>query len=144
MGEHQGNLFEPQFNRAIKVQGTDQRITSNAGVILLREAEHRLGLFNLIADDVLDPRHPDRIRYTIAELIRERVFAMAVGYSAQDDVDRLAHDPAFRAAVWDRNGDQVIDQRLPSWIHCDTLVIAPETLVRGHFRRALLRRFAFS
>ena len=114
MGEHQGNLFEPQFNRAIKVQGTDQRITSNAGVILLREAEHRLGLFNLIADDVLDPRHPDRIRYTIAELIRERVFAMAVGYSAQDDVDRLAHDPAFRAAVWDRNGDQVIDQRLAS------------------------------
>ena len=52
MGEHQGNLFEPQFNRAIKVQGTDQRITSNAGVILLREAEHRLGLFNLIADFV--------------------------------------------------------------------------------------------
>ena len=62
----------------------------------------------------IEQQHPDRIRYTIAELIRERVFAMAVGYSAQDDVDRLAHDPAFRAAVWDRNGDQVIDQRLAS------------------------------
>ncbi len=89
MGEHQGNLFEPQFNRSIKVQGTDQRITSNAGVILLREAEHRLGLFGSIAENVLDPRRPDRIRYSIAELIRERVFAMAVGCSAQDDVDRM-------------------------------------------------------
>ncbi len=114
MGEHQGNLFEPQFNRSVKVQSTDHRITSNAGVILLREAEHRLGLFDAIAKDIRDPRRPDRIRYRIDELIRERVFAMAIGCSAQDDVDRLAHDPAFRAAVWNRTGDQVVHERLAS------------------------------
>ena len=114
MGEHQGNLFEPQFNRSVKVQSTDHRITSNAGVIVLREAEHRLGLFDEIAKNVRDPRRPDRVRYRIDELIRERVFAMAVGCSAQDDVDRLAHDPAFRAAVWNRTGDAVADERLAS------------------------------
>src|SRR6056297_482482 len=114
MGEHQGNLFEPQFNRSVKVQSTDHRITSNAGVVLLRDAEHRLGLFDAIAKDIRDPRRPDRIRYRIDELIRERVFAMAVGCSAQDDVDRLAHDPAFRAAVWNRSGDKVADERLAS------------------------------
>ena len=114
MGEHQGNLFEPQFNRSVKVQSTDHRITSNAGVVVLREAEHRLGLFDAIAKNVRDPRRPDRIRYRIDELIRERVFAMAVGCSAQDDVDRLAHDPAFRAAVWNRTGDAVADERLAS------------------------------
>jgi len=114
MGEHQGNLFEPQFNRSIKVQSTDHRITSNAGVLLLRDAEHRLGLFDAIAMGIRDPRRPDRIRYQIDELIRERVFAMAVGCSAQDDVDRLAHDPAFRVAVWNRSGDKVADERLAS------------------------------
>jgi len=114
MGEQQSNLFEPEFNRSIKVQGTDQRITSNAGVILLREADHRLGMIDSIAANVQDPRRPDRIRYSIDELIRERVFAMAVGCSAQDDVDRLAHDPAFRAAVWNRSGDQVAHERLAS------------------------------
>jgi len=114
MGEHQGNLFEPQFNRSVKVQSTDHRITSHAGVILLRDAEHRLGLFDAIAQNVHDPRRPDRIRYRVDELIRERVFAMAVGCSAQDDVDRLAHDPAFRAAVWNRTGDAVADERLAS------------------------------
>lgn len=114
MGEQQSNFFEPEFNRSIKVQGTDQRITSNAGVILLREADHRLGMIDSIAANVLDPRQSDRIRYTIDELIRERVFAMAIGYSAQDDVDRLAHDPAFRAAVWNRSGDQVAHERLAS------------------------------
>ncbi|WP_436714664.1 IS1380 family transposase [Roseiconus lacunae] len=81
---------------------------------MLRDAEHRLGLFGAISKDIRDPRRPDRIRYRIDELIRERVFAMAVGCSAQDDVDRLAHDPAFRAAVWNRTGDAVADERLAS------------------------------
>jgi hypothetical protein len=114
MGESQSNLFEPDFNRSVKVQSTDHRITSNAGVLLLREADHRLGLIPSIAKNIKDPRRADRIRYKIDELMRERVFAMALGYSAQDDVDRLAHDPAFRVAVWDRKGDQVIDERLAS------------------------------
>ena len=48
MGEEQGSVLEPQFNRSVKVQSTDHRITSNAGVIILREAEHRLGLFKEI------------------------------------------------------------------------------------------------
>ena len=98
MGEAKDNLFEPEFNRSIKIQGTDQR----------------LQLINSIAQKVQDPRRSDRIRYQISELIRERVFAMAIGCSTQDDVDRLAQDPAFRAAVWDRNGDQVVHERLAS------------------------------
>ncbi len=114
MGEDQVNLFEPQFNRSIKVQATGQRISSNAGTLLLREADSRLGLVDAIASEMRDPQDSIRIRYTIAELIRDRIFAMAIGCSAQDDVDRLAHDPAFRAAVWDRSGDQVIHERLAS------------------------------
>ena len=75
---------------------------------------HRVGIIQTISERIADPRRADRIRYSIDELIRERVFAMAIGCSAQDDVDRLAHDPAFRAAVWNRSGDQVIHERLAS------------------------------
>ncbi|WP_202617517.1 transposase, partial [Roseimaritima sediminicola] len=114
MGEAQPNLFEPTFNRSVKVQVTSHRLTSNAGVTLLREADQRLNICESIAANIQDPRRPDRIRYHIDELLRERVFAMSIGYSAQDDVDRLAHDPAFRAAVWNRDGDAVIDERLAS------------------------------
>ncbi len=99
MGEGQCNIFEPTFNRSFKVQTTDARLTSDAGVVLLREAEHRLGLIESIASKISDPRNPSYIRYGMDELLRERVYAMALGYSAQDDVDRLAHDRAFRAAV---------------------------------------------
>jgi len=39
---------------------------------------------------------------------------MALGYSVPDDADRLAHDPAFKMAVRDRRGDDVISERLAS------------------------------
>jgi hypothetical protein len=114
MGESQARLFEPTFNRSVKVETKDERITSDGGVLLLREADHRLGLVESVAAELYDPRRPDRIRYTLTELVRERIYGMAQGYSAQDDADRLAHDPAFKMAVWDRKGDDVIQERLAS------------------------------
>lgn len=114
MGEGQGWLFEPSFNRAIKVRGRDDRLTSDAGVLLAREADHRLGLTESLAARMYDPRDPAKIRYRLVELLRERLYALAQGYGAQDDLDRLAHDPALKMAVWDRPGDAVIDERLAS------------------------------
>ena len=114
MGEAQDWLFEPEFNRSIKVSAMDERITSNAGFLLLREADEKLGLIKRIADQMHDPRDPFKIRYGLTELLRERVYSLAQGYSAQDDLDRLAHDPALRMAVWDQLGVQVLDERLAS------------------------------
>ena len=117
MGERQNDqrwLFEPEFNRAVKVQTTDQRITSDAGLLLLREADHRLGLCEHLAGKLHDPRRPDRIRYELVELLRERVFGMALGYTTQDDADRLAHDPAMKLAAWNATGPAPIDERLAS------------------------------
>ena len=44
MSEAQRCLFTPSFNRAIKIRQRDSRLTSHAGAIILREADHRLGL----------------------------------------------------------------------------------------------------
>jgi len=114
MGEGQKWFFEPTFNRSIKIRQKDQRLTSDAGVLLLREADHRLGLVESLAQRMIDPRDPAKVRYTLTELLRERLYALAQGYRAQDDVDRLAHDPALKMAVWDRPGEQVLDERLAS------------------------------
>lgn len=114
MGEVQGALFEPTFNRAVKVVGKEDAITSDAGVLLLREADHRLGLIASLASRLKDPRHAPLRRYELVELLRQRLYALAQGYRTQDDLDRLAHDPAMKAAVWDRPGAAVIDQRLAS------------------------------
>jgi len=114
MGEAQGTLFQPEFNRSIKVQWFDQKITSHAGAVLLRETDHQLGLVESLVGQIADPRDPNRIRYTASELIRERIYAMALGDEDQDDLDRLAHDPAMRMATWNRPGQEVLEQRLAS------------------------------
>lgn len=114
MGESHSPLFEPTFNRTIKVESRDERLTSDGGAVWLREADHRLGLVESLVDGMVDRRDPAKIRYTLSELLRERLYCFALGYAAADDVDRLAHDPALRSCVWDRRGEDVIEERLAS------------------------------
>lgn len=114
MGESSGWLFEPTFNRSVKVQASDDRITSDGGLLLLREADHRLGITECLAGRLHDPRRQDLIRYQLVELLRERLYALALGYSAQDDADRLAHDPAMKLAAWNRPGAQPLAERMAS------------------------------
>ena len=136
MGEGQGRagaaggwLFEPTFNRAIKLRQADPRITSDAGALLLREADQRLGLTADLAAQLSDPRRPDRIRYQPVELLRQHVYALALGYSQQDDQDVLAHDVALKLSVWDRPGRQGLHERLASqpsdWRFLDRLARTP-------------------
>lgn len=114
MGERQGWFFQPTFNRSIKLRQADPRITSNGGPLLMREADHRLGLTADLAGQLSDDRDPHHIRYTQVELLRQHLYGLALGYVHQDDQDALAHDVAMKLSVWDRPGQQVIDERLAS------------------------------
>jgi hypothetical protein len=107
-------FFEPSFNRAIKVRSRDELITSDAGVLLVREADERLGLVESLAGRLFDRRHPVKIRYKLSELLRERLYALVLNYGVADDLDRLAHDPAFRISVWDHPGERTVEERLAS------------------------------
>jgi hypothetical protein len=81
---------------------------------LLREADHRLGLTADLAAQLTDERDPQRIRYELVELLRQHVYALALGYAHQDDQDTLAHDVALKLAVWDRPGRRGVHERLAS------------------------------
>jgi hypothetical protein len=126
--------FSFEFNRSIKVRKESPAITSNAGVLLLREVEDKLAVIDSLAKALHDPRDQNYIRYSLSELLRERVFAFALGYARQDDADTLAHDPAFRLAVWDRLGTQLVDERLASQ---PTASRAMDIFSRWHNREAI-------
>jgi hypothetical protein len=114
MGETQSYLFEVTFNRAIKVRQVDSRITSNAGAVPVREMDHRLGVIADLAAEIVDPRDPEQSRYSTVELLRQHIYANALGHTHQDDQDLLAHDVGMKLAVWDRPGKRVADERLAS------------------------------
>ena len=114
MSEANYPFFDATFNRSVKLRARDQRLSSDGGVLLLREADERLGLVESIASRLRDPRQQDLIRYHLDELLRERLYSRAIGYSADDEADLLAHDPAMRIACWNRPGDQVLEERCAS------------------------------
>jgi hypothetical protein len=70
-----------KFNGAVKIEFSDDRITSNADVLLLRAADCKMERTSSIADRMVDPRNQGLIRYQLVDLLRERIYAMAMGYS---------------------------------------------------------------
>jgi len=73
------------------------RLTSN-GVMLLANAERRLGLAERLGRLIPDHRDPTRITHRLVDMIRARVFAICCGYEDADDLDDLRSDPAFKLA----------------------------------------------
>ncbi len=74
-------------------------ISSDGGLVLLREAERRLGLAEALAGCIREWRDPDRVVHTLPAMLRFRMFAIARGYEDADDCDDLRGDPLFKLAV---------------------------------------------
>jgi hypothetical protein len=73
-------------------------ISSDGGVFLLGGVDKRLGLIDRLASLIPDSRDPDLISHSMADILRERVFAIACGYPDGNDLDILRKDPAFKMA----------------------------------------------
>src|ERR1700716_1370500 len=75
------------------------RISSDGGVMLLAQADRRLGIAERLARVIPDGRDPDRVTHLLPDILRARIFALACGYEDADDLDRLRFDPAFKLGV---------------------------------------------
>src|SRR5258708_18198956 len=74
------------------------QLSSDAGVLVLRGVEKKLGLAARLAACIRDRRKPERIEHPLEEMLRLRMFAIAAGYEGADDCDALRHDPVFKMA----------------------------------------------
>jgi hypothetical protein len=73
--------------------------SSDAGLLLLRAAEGKVGVCARMAAALPDRRDPARIRHRLAEIVEARVFGICCGYEDGIDHDELRHDPALKMAV---------------------------------------------
>ena len=74
-------------------------ISSDGGLVLLRETERRLGLADTLAGCIRDRRNQAQVVHTLAAMLRFRMLAIACGYEDADDCDALRTDPLFKLAV---------------------------------------------
>jgi hypothetical protein len=73
-------------------------LSSDGGLLALREVEARLGVARRLAGCIDDARAPERIRHGLAEMLRFRLLMIAAGYEDGNDADSLRHDPLFKLA----------------------------------------------
>lgn len=71
-------------------------MTSDAGGLLLRETDRRLNLLPRLAQCFLDGRDASRIQHSVAEMISQRVSALALGYEDLNDHEQLRQDPVLK------------------------------------------------
>ena len=80
-------------------------LSSDGGLLVLREVEQRLDLARRLAACIVDPRAPERVVHGLDEIIRTRMLLISSGYEDGNDADRLRRDPMFKLAMGRMPGD---------------------------------------
>ena len=117
------------------------QLSSDAGVLVLRGVEKKLGLAVRLASCFRDRRKPERIEHSFEEMLRLRMFAIAAGYEDANDCDALRHDPVFKMAVGHapESGDPLCSQPTMS-----RLENAPSKIEIGRLMAAMVDQFCDS
>jgi len=89
------SFFKPQV---VTAAFDDGAVTSNAGVALLAQLDQKLGWTERLSRCVLDGRNPLFVIHSVHDLLRQRIYQIALGYEDCDDADRLRTDPLLKAA----------------------------------------------
>lgn len=109
--------FSSLFRRKISADFDGGRLTSDAGGLLLREVDRRVGLTAALADCIVDPRDPEKIVHDVQVMLAQRIGGIALGYEDLNDHDTLRTDPVM----------QVLAERSPE---SHTPLASPATLCR--------------
>ena len=74
-------------------------ISSDAGLLPIRELDQRLGWTARVAEQIVDSRQPGKVDHSMVALVRQRLFALIAGYEDGNDHTRLRHDPILKTVV---------------------------------------------
>src|SRR5450755_4748622 len=89
----QSVLFSDLLGKPVAAKFDQQHASSDGGAILLQACDQRLGLTDALIGGIDDRRQSGKIRHAIADLVRQRLYAIACGYPDGNDASRLGADP---------------------------------------------------
>ena len=90
--------FEFDFltSKTVVVELSTEQVSSDAGLLPLRQLDEQLGLSLEFAEALTDPRHASYVDHTVVEMVRMRMFGILADYPDQNDHDVLRSDPIFK------------------------------------------------
>jgi hypothetical protein len=89
-------LFKENSGKKVEVDFNGGEVSSDAGLLFLRETESQIGVINQVANAIHDERHPSYVKHEIVQLLTQRVFQIASGYEDANDSNTLKHDPILK------------------------------------------------
>ena len=92
MGETQNQPFQLLFNPSLRVDFQGSRVTSDGGLLLVRELDERLELNELIEEHLTDDRRGKNTQLPLPDLLRQSIYSRLAGYADLNDADRLSQD----------------------------------------------------
>ena len=99
INEYQISLpFASISGKKVKADFTGGVLTSDAGVLFLREIEKKMGIIKRLASVLGDRRHQSYIDHSYEELLSQRIYQIACGYEDANDCNDLRTDPAIKSA----------------------------------------------
>jgi len=88
--------LSPVSKKSVDLRFTGQDLSSDAGALLLREADHQIGLIDQLADCIRDERDPRYCRHELKELLGQRIYQICCGYADANDCDGLRGDAILK------------------------------------------------
>ena len=82
--------------KAVELDFDGGRLSSDAGLVLLKDIDNQLGLTRALAAVLSDRREARRLHFTPEDLLKQRVFQIAAGYEDANDATTLRDDPIFK------------------------------------------------
>lgn len=92
-------VFSRLPRRQVVADFNGGRLTSDAGLLLLREVDRRLGLIDAISRCLPDPRDPRFVIHEQPQMLAQRIFGLAAGYEDLNDHQTLRDDPSLQTAA---------------------------------------------
>ena len=89
------------FQPKLVVDFAGGTLTTDAGLLLVREFDEQLRLSADVVSRIIDTRDPRYITHDLDALVRQRLYQIAAGYEDVNDADRLRHDPTFQLVAGD-------------------------------------------
>jgi hypothetical protein len=89
-------LLAPVGDNTVELDFDGGRLSSDAGLILLKDIDDQLGLTRALAAVLAEARDVRRIHFTPEDILKQRVFQIAAGYEDANDANTLRHDPIFQ------------------------------------------------
>ncbi len=96
MGENKKDALRVNFDRKLKLEFHEVKVTSGADLLAYREIDDVFGLTNMVACELTDNRTGKNTQHNITALLRQSVYSRLAGYEDTNDAQRLSVDPAMR------------------------------------------------